>query len=104
MGNLLPGQLANFPTPLWKSSADRRPSDGARVVQSDRSQAATGSTTLWIVPWLLILLIVFVILAIAVWLWRRHRRKIAAGEAEGVGERGTRTVDETAPQEPVPTT
>jgi hypothetical protein len=114
IGNLLPGQLANFPLPLWQSLPIAGPQNVHVTFSPLGAKPATGSTTFWILPWLLIILILLIILAIAGWLWRRHRWKIAAGGPEGRGTAAqvaattdeasqAETTDDVSAQEPVPT-
>jgi hypothetical protein len=116
IGNLLPGEVAAFPEPLWHHLPIAGPQTVHVTFSPIGAEVATGSATFWIVPWLLIILILAA-LAFVVWLWRRHRRKIAAGGPEGDGKvvgqavteepdatRDTDTVEEAAPQEPVTTT
>lgn len=118
IGNLLPGQLADFAEPLWKSLPIAGPQTVHVIYSPTGAKPATGTATFWVVPWLLIILIVALLLALGVWLWRRHRRKIAAadgaggpqGDAKGPAvasktqETGTAEVQEGAPaKEPVTT-
>jgi len=107
LGNLLPGETAAFAEPLWKSLPIAGPQTVHVTFSPVGTKSATGATTFWIVPWLLIILILIVLLALVGWLWRRHRRRIAAqgtegGESESGGSEAE-AVDVKAPQEPVPT-
>jgi len=104
LGNLLPGQQANFPTPLWKSLPIAGPQTVHVAFSPIGSRTITGSTSFWVIPWLLIILILLLLLAIAFWLWRRHRRQAAVGSAEANKSTGTEAAADVPTQEPVPTT
>lgn len=107
LGNLLPSQTASFVEPVWKSLPIGGPETVHVSFSPNGAKTVSGSSTFWVIPWVLIILILLILLALATWLWRRHRRKIAAAGVAAGGPAATKgakkTVGETAPKEPVPT-
>lgn len=105
LGNLLPGQQANYVETLWKSLPIAGPQTVHVTFSPNGAKSVSGSATFWVIPWLLIIVILLVLAALAYWLWRRHRRKLAAGSTTGTaaGTGGSTTAAEKAPREPVPT-
>jgi hypothetical protein len=105
IGNLLPGQQANYVEPLWKSLPIGGPQTVHVTFSPVGAKSVSGSSTFWIIPWVLIIVILLVLLAVAAWLWRRHRRKVAAaGEAsDKAATQASKSAGEAAPKEPVHT-
>jgi H+/Cl- antiporter ClcA len=105
LGNLLPSQEANFVEPLWKSLPIAGPQTVHVTFSAVGAKTASGTSTFWVIPWVLIIVIAVLLLALAAWLWRRHRRKVAGGgtASDKDATRTSEKVGEAAPKEPVPT-
>jgi hypothetical protein len=74
VAKFIPGQRFTITEPIWKSLPIVGPETvHVQFVSSQLSRPATGDSTFWVIPWLLVAVVVLV-LAGAGWYWRHRRR------------------------------
>ncbi len=80
VANFIPGQQFTVVEPKWQPLPFVGPEHIHVVFRPAGAATASGRSSFWVIPWLLVLLVVLA-LALGIW-WLRRRRKRSAGEPE----------------------
>ena len=84
----VPGGRFTANEPTWTNLPFIGPETVHVKFTSPGIPAATGSSTFWILPWLLVVVIIAALAALAALWWRRRRRRLGPGAPTGAAETG----------------